>query len=56
MSSTQPSKIWPLEPGQGRIPRLDPRHHPHVSRATVADPDGNSWRLPEITERRPGQV
>jgi Bleomycin resistance protein-like N-terminal len=29
---------------------------PYFSRATFADPDGNSWQLQEITERLPGRV
>ena len=48
--------IWHLEPGQGRVAGLDPQRRSYFSRATFADPDGNTWTLQEITERLPGRV
>jgi catechol 2,3-dioxygenase-like lactoylglutathione lyase family enzyme len=50
------SEIWHTEPGQGRVPGLDPQRRSYFSRATFADPDGNTWVLQEITERLPGRV
>ena len=50
------SEIWHIEPGKGRVPGLDPQRRSYFSRATFADPDGNTWTLQEITERLPGRV
>jgi catechol 2,3-dioxygenase-like lactoylglutathione lyase family enzyme len=50
------SEIWHLEPGQGRVAGRDPERRSYFSRATFADPDGNTWVLQEITERLPGRV
>jgi catechol 2,3-dioxygenase-like lactoylglutathione lyase family enzyme len=50
------SEIWHIEPGQGRVPGIDPQRRSYLSRASFADPDGNSWQLQEITERLPGRV
>jgi catechol 2,3-dioxygenase-like lactoylglutathione lyase family enzyme len=50
------SEIWHLEPGEGRVAGLDPQRRSYFSRATFADPDGNTWVLQEITERLPGRV
>jgi catechol 2,3-dioxygenase-like lactoylglutathione lyase family enzyme len=50
------SEIWHIEPGKGRVPGLDPQRRSYFSRATFADPDGNTWLLQEITERLPGRV
>jgi catechol 2,3-dioxygenase-like lactoylglutathione lyase family enzyme len=50
------SEIWHIEPGQGRLPGIDPQRRSYFSRASFADPDGNSWQLQEITERLPGRV
>jgi catechol 2,3-dioxygenase-like lactoylglutathione lyase family enzyme len=50
------SEIWHIEPGKGRAPGLDPERRSYFSRATFADPDGNTWILQEITERLPGRV
>jgi hypothetical protein len=36
------SEIWHIEPGKGPVPGLDPQRRSHLSRATFADPDGNS--------------
>ncbi len=50
------SEIWHIEPGQGRLPGIDPQRRSSFSRASFADPDGNTWQLQEITERLPGRV
>jgi catechol 2,3-dioxygenase-like lactoylglutathione lyase family enzyme len=50
------SDIWHIEPGQGRAPGLDPQRRSYFSRASFADPDGNTWVLQEITQRLPGRV
>jgi catechol 2,3-dioxygenase-like lactoylglutathione lyase family enzyme len=50
------SEIWHLEPGKGRVPGLDPQRRSYFSRASFADPDGNTWVLQEITQRLPGRV
>jgi catechol 2,3-dioxygenase-like lactoylglutathione lyase family enzyme len=50
------SEIWHIEPGKGRVPGLDPQRRSYLSRASFADPDGNTWILQEITERLPGRV
>jgi catechol 2,3-dioxygenase-like lactoylglutathione lyase family enzyme len=49
-------EIWHIEPGQGRLPGIDPQRRSYFSRAFFADPDGNTWQLQEITERLPGRV
>jgi hypothetical protein len=38
------------------VPGLDPQRRSYFSRATFADPDGNTWVLQEITQRLPGRV
>jgi catechol 2,3-dioxygenase-like lactoylglutathione lyase family enzyme len=50
------SEIWHIEPGKGRVSGLDPERRSYFSRASFADPDGNTWVLQEITERLPGRV
>jgi catechol 2,3-dioxygenase-like lactoylglutathione lyase family enzyme len=50
------SEISHAEPGKGLVPGLDPERRSYASRATFADPDGNTWILQEITERIPGRV
>ena len=50
------SEIWHIEPGRGRVPGLDPQRRSYFSRASFADPDGNTWILQEITDRLPGRV
>jgi catechol 2,3-dioxygenase-like lactoylglutathione lyase family enzyme len=50
------SEIWHIDPGKGPVPGLDPQRRSYFSRATFADPDGNTWVLQEITERLPGRV
>ena len=49
-------EIWHIEPGRGRVLGLDPQRGSYASRATFADPDGNTWLLQEVTERLPGRV
>lgn len=49
-------EIWHLEIGKGPVPGLDPERTSYGSRATFADPDGNTWMLQEITTRLPGRV
>ncbi|WP_308163961.1 VOC family protein [Nonomuraea sediminis] len=39
-----------------REPGPDPEHGSYSSWASFADPDGNTWLLQEVTERRPGRV
>jgi catechol 2,3-dioxygenase-like lactoylglutathione lyase family enzyme len=50
------SEIWHQAPGEGRQSGVDPERRSYVSRASFADPDGNTWQLQEITERLPGRV
>jgi catechol 2,3-dioxygenase-like lactoylglutathione lyase family enzyme len=50
------SEIWHDVPGEGRLPGIDPERRSYLSRASFADPDGNTWQLQEITERLPGRV
>src|SRR6478752_4260494 len=50
------SEIWHLEPGEGRRAGRDPERRSYISRASFADPDGNTWVLQEITPRLPGRV
>ena len=50
------SEIWHAEPGKGQAPGIDPERRSYASRASFADPDGNTWQLQEITERLPGRV
>jgi hypothetical protein len=50
------SEIWHIEPGEGRVPGLDPQRRAYFSRASFAGPDGNTWVLEEITERLPGRA
>jgi len=50
------SEIWHDVPGEGRHPGIDPERRSYLSRASFADPDGNTWQLQEITERLPGRV
>jgi catechol 2,3-dioxygenase-like lactoylglutathione lyase family enzyme len=41
--------------GQGPQPGIDPDHRSYTSFADFNDPDGNVWRLQEITQRLPGR-
>ena len=50
------SEIWHHLPGQDPEPGLDPERRSYLSRASFADPDGNTWQLQEVTERLPGRV
>ena len=49
-------EIWHTEPGTGKVPGIDPQRRSYFSRASFAEPDGNTWQLQEITERLPGRV
>jgi catechol 2,3-dioxygenase-like lactoylglutathione lyase family enzyme len=49
-------ELWHLELGKGPVPGPDPQRGSYTSRATFADPDGNTWVLQEVTERLPGRV
>jgi catechol 2,3-dioxygenase-like lactoylglutathione lyase family enzyme len=49
-------EIWHAVPGEGPQPGVDPQRTSYASRASFADPDGNTWQLQEITERLPGRV
>jgi catechol 2,3-dioxygenase-like lactoylglutathione lyase family enzyme len=49
-------EIFHIEIGKGPLPGIDPERRSYASRATFADPDGNTWQLQEITERLPGRV
>ena len=40
---------------KGRAPGRDPQDRSYRSCASFSDPDGNSWRLQEITTRLPGR-
>jgi catechol 2,3-dioxygenase-like lactoylglutathione lyase family enzyme len=48
--------IWHTEPGKGKVAGLDPERRSYFSRASFADPDGNTWQLQEVTDRLPGRV
>jgi catechol 2,3-dioxygenase-like lactoylglutathione lyase family enzyme len=45
-----------LDLAKGLLAGIDPERRSYTTRATFADPDGNSWTLQEITERLPGRV
>ncbi|MDG4810729.1 VOC family protein [Micromonospora sp. WMMD1120] len=40
----------------GPVDGVDPERRSYVSRATLRDPDGNTWLMQEITTRLPGRV
>ena len=50
------SEVWHIDPDKGRVSGPDPQRRSYFSRASFADPDGNSWQLQEIKERLPGRV
>jgi hypothetical protein len=43
-------------PGERPSPGRDPERRSYASVATFSDPDGNTWRLQEVTHRLPGRV
>lgn len=46
-----------FHPGpDGPVEGLDPERRSYFSRATFADPDGNTWLLQEVTNRLPGRI
>jgi hypothetical protein len=49
-------EVWHLELGKGPGPGRHPEGASYFTRATFADPDGNTWDLQEVTERLPGRV
>ena len=52
------SAIWhgPPFPVEARQPGPDPERASYGSFFSVADPDGNTWLVQEVTTRRPGRV
>jgi len=50
------SDLWHLELGKGPVTGPDPERRSYFTRATFADPDGNTWQLQEVTDRLPGRV
>ena len=48
------SELFHLGP-DGPISGPDPERRSYFTRATFADPDGNTWLLQEITQRLPGR-
>jgi catechol 2,3-dioxygenase-like lactoylglutathione lyase family enzyme len=50
------SEIFHALPGVGVVAGPDPERRSYLSRATFADPDGNTWQLQEVTQRLPGRV
>ncbi|MGI5520109.1 VOC family protein [Micromonospora sp. CA-259024] len=40
----------------GLVDGLDPERRSYFSRATLRDPDGNTWLMQEITTRLPGRI
>jgi catechol 2,3-dioxygenase-like lactoylglutathione lyase family enzyme len=50
------SDVFHSAPGQEPGSGPDPDRNSYSSFASFGDPDGNSWRLQEITERLPGRV
>jgi catechol 2,3-dioxygenase-like lactoylglutathione lyase family enzyme len=49
------SEFFHLGP-DGPVSGLDPERRSYFSRATFADPDGNTWLLQEVTSRLPGRL
>ena len=49
-------EIVHAEPGKGLVQGVDPQRRSYASRALLADPDGNTWVLQEVTERIPGRL
>jgi catechol 2,3-dioxygenase-like lactoylglutathione lyase family enzyme len=49
------SEVFHSAPGQEPGSGPDPERTSYSSFASFSDPDGNSWRLQEITERLPGR-
>jgi predicted enzyme related to lactoylglutathione lyase len=48
-------KVYHRALGKGPEPGPDPEHQSYASFADFKDPDGNGWRLQEITQRLPGR-
>lgn len=47
--------VYHVALGKAPEPGIDPEHHSYSSFADFKDPDGNGWRLQEITQRLPGR-
>ncbi len=50
------SEAFHRSAGEGLVPGPDPDHRSYFTYASFSDPDGNGWRLQEITQRLPGRV
>jgi catechol 2,3-dioxygenase-like lactoylglutathione lyase family enzyme len=52
------SDIWhgPPFPVDARMPGVDPERTSYGSFFSIADPDGNTWLVQEVTTRLPGRV
>src|SRR4051812_14789406 len=50
------SEAFHIDPDKGVVTGPDPEGRSYFTRASFADPDGNTWQLQEITERLPGRV
>ncbi|WCN79383.1 VOC family protein [Micromonospora sp. LH3U1] len=48
-------EIFHVSP-DGPVAGLDPERRSYFSRATLRDPDGNTWLIQEITTRLPGRI
>jgi hypothetical protein len=48
-------EFWHISP-EGPLSGLDPERRSYFSRATLTDPDGNTWWLQEITTRLAGRI
>lgn len=48
-------EVYHVELGKAPEPGVDPQHRSYSSFADFKDPDGNGWRLQEITQRLPGR-
>ena len=55
---TDASEIWhgPPSPPEARQPGPDPERTSYGSFFSVADPDGNTWLVQEVTARLPGRI
>jgi catechol 2,3-dioxygenase-like lactoylglutathione lyase family enzyme len=48
-------EVYHLFPGEPRGPGRDPKGRSYASFVDFSDPDGNKWRVQEITQRLPGR-
>ena len=49
------SDVYHSFPGEPRGPGRDPKGRSYASFVDFSDPDGNKWRVQEITQRLPGR-